>query len=71
MYLDIQNLPFHFEHSWLILRFHPKWMAHMDNVTLKIKSVVINLGDEEASDIERPIGRKAEKEKQKSKEKSN
>jgi len=76
MYLDIQKSPFHFEHSWLVLRFHPKWMAHMDNVKLKKKPVVINLGDEEAShkafeDIERPIGQKAEKEKRKSKEKSN
>jgi hypothetical protein len=48
----------------------------LDNVKLKKKPVVINLGDEEASqksfgDIERPIGRKAEKEKRKSKEKSN
>jgi hypothetical protein len=24
MYLDVQKSPFHFEHSWLILRFHPK-----------------------------------------------
>jgi len=75
MYLDIQKSPFHFEHAWLILRFHPKWAAHMDNVKLKKKLVVINLGDEEASpkgfEVERPIGRKAEKEKRKSKEKSN
>jgi hypothetical protein len=76
MYLDIQKSPFHFEHAWLILRFHPKWVTHMDNVKLKKKLVVINLGDEEASpkgfeDIERPIGRKAEKEKRKSIEKSN
>jgi len=77
MYLDVQKSPFHFEYSWLILRFHPKWAAHMDNVkTLKKKPNVINIGDEEAShkafeEIERPIGRKAEKEKQKSKEHEN
>jgi hypothetical protein len=72
MYLDIQKSPFHFENSWLILRFNPKWVAHMDNVKLKKKPVVINLGGKEAShkafkDMERPIGRKIEKEKQKSK----
>jgi hypothetical protein len=77
MYLDVQKSLFHFEHSWLILRFHPKWVAHMDNVKkLKKKPNVINIGDEEAShkafeEIERPIGRKAEKEKQKSKEHEN
>jgi hypothetical protein len=64
MYLDIQKSPFHFEHAWLILRFHPKWPAHIDNVKLKEKLVVINLGDEESSpkgfeDIEGPLGRKA------------
>jgi len=77
MYLDVQKSPFHFEHSWLILRFHPKWAAHMDNVKkLKKKPDVINIGDEEAShkafeEIERPIGRKAKKEKRKSKENAN
>jgi len=72
--LDIQKSQFHFEHSWLIWRFHPKWVAHMDNVKQKKKSVVINLWNDEAShkafeDLKRPIDRKVVKEKQYSKEK--
>jgi hypothetical protein len=48
----------------------------MDNVKLKKKSIVINLGDKEAShkafeDIERPISRKAKKDRRNRKEKSN
>jgi hypothetical protein len=74
MFVDIQKSPFNFEHSWLILRFHPKWLAHLDNIKLKKKPVVINLGDEKVphkafEEIERPIGGKAENEKRKSKEK--
>jgi len=76
MFVDIQKSPFHFEHSWLILRLHPKWLAHLDNVKLKKKPVVINLGDEEAphktfEEIERPIGGKTENEKRKNREKLN
>ncbi|GLT53668.1 hypothetical protein SLA2020_269250 [Shorea laevis] len=76
LYLEVQKSPFHFEHAWLMLRFHPKWVTFMDNVKPKKKPVVINLGDDEASpealqDLERPIGRKAEKEKRKSKDKTN
>jgi hypothetical protein len=50
-------------------------LAHTYNVKLKKKSVIINLGNEEAShkafeDMEGPIGRKAGKEKRKTKEKN-
>jgi hypothetical protein len=48
----------------------------MESSKSKNKSHVINLGEDEASqgafvDLERPIGRKAEKEKRKTKEKTN
>jgi hypothetical protein len=29
------KIPFHFEHSWIMLRFHPKWVAHMESVKPK------------------------------------
>jgi uncharacterized protein Veg len=76
MFLKFQKTPFHFEDSWILLRYHPKWWAHMESSKPKNKSQVINLGEDEASqgafvDLERPIGRKAEKEKCKTKEKTN
>jgi hypothetical protein len=86
MYHELQGTTFHFEHCWLLLRFHPKWLAHKEtNTKPKKKSVVksrtntqdsINLEEDEASpeafiNLEQPIGRKAEKNKQKNTEKMN
>ena len=28
----------HFEHFWIVLRFHPKWVAHMESAKLKKKN---------------------------------
>jgi hypothetical protein len=85
LYHELQGTIFHFEHCWLLLRFHPKWVGHMETTNPKKKSAVksrtntqnsINLEEGEASpeafvDLERPIGRKAEKNKRKTTEKTN
>jgi hypothetical protein len=87
MYHELQGTTFFFEHCWLLLRFHPKWLAHKETTTKpKRKSVVksrtntqdsINLEKDEASpeafiNLERQIGRKAKKKNnQKSTEKTN
>jgi hypothetical protein len=42
---QISKTPFHFEHSWILLRYHPKWWAHMESSKPKNKSHVINLGE--------------------------
>jgi hypothetical protein len=59
MYHELQGTTFHFEHCWLLLRFHPKWLAHKETTTKpKKKSVVksrtntqdsTNLEEDEAS----------------------
>ncbi len=59
MYHEFQGTTFHFEHCWLLLRFHPKWLAHKEtNTKPKKKSVVksrtntqdsTNLEEDEAS----------------------
>jgi hypothetical protein len=75
MFLKFLKIQFHFEHSWILLRSHPKWWADMESLKLKNKSRVINLGKDEASqgafvDLEQPISLKAEKEKCKTEEKN-
>lgn len=85
MYHEFQSTTFHFEHCWNVLRFHPKWMAHMQSAKLRKRSVLtsspstpdpINQGEDEVPhetfvDLEQPIGWKAENEKQKKKERTN
>ncbi|KAG2712153.1 hypothetical protein I3760_04G112100 [Carya illinoinensis] len=83
MFLELENKSFNFDHCWRMLRFHPKWVEHMDIVKPKKKPSSndstpnsINLGEDEdfhvaSSNLERPIGRKVEKEKRKRKEMTN
>ncbi|KAG7970891.1 hypothetical protein I3843_07G108500 [Carya illinoinensis] len=83
MFLELEKKSFNFDHCWRVLRFHPKWVEHMDMVKPKKKPSShdstpnsINLGEDEDfhvaySNLERPIGRKAEKEKRKRKEMTN
>jgi hypothetical protein len=86
MYHEFQGTPFHFEYYWLLLRFDPKWLAYIEITKPKKKNYVvtshtntqdsINLEEDEASPgafikLERPIGRKAEKNKRKNTEKRN
>ncbi|XP_042968972.1 uncharacterized protein LOC122301640 [Carya illinoinensis] len=83
MFLELEKKSFNFDHCWRVLRFHPKWVEHMDMVKPKKKPSShdstpnsINLGEDEdfhvaSSNLERPIGRKAEKEKRKRKEMTN
>ncbi|KAG6642299.1 hypothetical protein CIPAW_09G133100 [Carya illinoinensis] len=83
MFLELEKKSFNFDHCWQVLRFHPKWVEHMDMVKPKKKPSShdstpnsINLGEDEdfhcaSSNLERPIGRKAEKEKRKRKEMTN
>ncbi|KAG2716383.1 hypothetical protein I3760_03G123600 [Carya illinoinensis] len=83
MFLELEKKSFNFDHCWWVLRFHPKWVEHMDMVKPKKKPSShdstpnsIHLGEDEdfhiaSSNLERPIGRKAEKEKRKRKEMTN
>ena len=85
MYHEFQSTTFHFEHCWNVLRFHPKWMAHMQSAKLRKRSVLtsspstpdpVNQGEDEVPhetfvDLEQPIGWKAENEKRKMKERTN
>ncbi|KAF5464779.1 hypothetical protein F2P56_014831 [Juglans regia] len=80
MFLELEKKTFNFDHCWRVLRFHPKWVEHMEIVKLKKKPSSngstpnsINLGEDEdfhavSSNLDRPIGRKVEKEKRKRKE---
>ncbi|KAF5468262.1 hypothetical protein F2P56_012428 [Juglans regia] len=80
MFLELEKKTFNFDHCWRVLRFHPKWVEHMEIVKPKKKPSLngstpnsINLGEDEdfhvvSSNLDRPIGRKAEKEKRKRKE---
>ncbi|KAG2700821.1 hypothetical protein I3760_06G015400 [Carya illinoinensis] len=75
MCLELENKSFNFDHCWLVLRFHSKWVKHMEIMKPKKKPSLngstpnsINLGEDEDfhiaySNLERPIGRKVEKEK--------
>ncbi|KAG2697088.1 hypothetical protein I3760_07G089900 [Carya illinoinensis] len=79
MFLELEKKSFNFDHCWRVLRFHPTWMEHMDMVKLKKKPSShdstpnsINLGKDEdfhvaSSNLERPIGHKAEKRETKEK----
>ncbi|XP_062151447.1 glutathione S-transferase T2-like [Alnus glutinosa] len=85
MYQELQSTTFHFEHCWNVLRFHPKWVAHMQSAKLRKRSVVtsspstpdpINLGEDEVPNetfvaLEQPIGRETENDKRKRKERTN
>lgn len=78
MYQGFNKTPFQFEHCWNILRHNPKWVSHSEKDKPKRRSAVtsspstpesINLGEEDDDsptsfvDLERPKGRKAEKER--------
>ncbi|CAL5393767.1 unnamed protein product [Camellia sinensis] len=57
MYQEFQKASFPFEHCWNVLRYQPKWLEES-----------INLSEDDVShdayvDLERPLGRKAEKER--------
>jgi hypothetical protein len=81
MYHSIHGGSFNFEHCWNTLRFHPKWKRTMSEGVKKKKrkSLVqepsctldsVHLGDDNVSpsvvvNLERPIGNKAQKEREK------
>ncbi|KAG2688586.1 hypothetical protein I3760_09G102900 [Carya illinoinensis] len=83
MFLELEKKSFNFDHCWRVLRFHPKWVEHMHMVKPKKKPSShdstpnsINLDEDEdfhvaSLNLERPIGRKVEKEKRKRKEMTN
>ncbi|RWR88465.1 glutathione S-transferase T2-like protein [Cinnamomum micranthum f. kanehirae] len=77
IYQAFNKTPFQFEHCWNILGHNPKWVSHSKKDKPKRRSTAtsspstpesINLGEEDNDsatsfvDLERPIGRKAEKE---------
>ncbi|XP_038688769.1 glutathione S-transferase T3-like [Tripterygium wilfordii] len=77
MYHEMTNTHFVFDHCWNLLRHQPKWYLHMGQSSSKRKQPggssnkvhdTINLDDDNISgsfyvDLERPIGRNAEKER--------
>ncbi|XP_038706936.1 glutathione S-transferase T3-like isoform X2 [Tripterygium wilfordii] len=79
MYHEMTNTHFVFDHCWNLLRHQPKWNLHMGQSSSKRKQPggssnkvhdTINLDADNIScsfsvDIERPIGRNAEKERRK------
>ncbi|KAG6667732.1 hypothetical protein CIPAW_01G121200 [Carya illinoinensis] len=83
MFLELEKKSFNFDHCWRVLRFHPKWVEHMDMAKPNKKPSShdstpnsINLDEDEdfhiaSSNLEQPIGRKVEKEKRKRKEMTN
>jgi hypothetical protein len=80
MYHSIHGGSFNFQHCWNILRFHPKWKQTVSEGVKKRKRKTvaqessytpdsIHLGDDNGSpsvivDLERPIGKKAQKERE-------
>ncbi|CAL5418843.1 unnamed protein product [Camellia sinensis] len=78
MYQEFQKASFPFEHCWNVLRYQPKWLEECEKKKPKKKKTsatsspfapeAINLADDDVShdayvDLERPLGRKAEKER--------
>ncbi|CAL5433568.1 unnamed protein product [Camellia sinensis] len=77
MYQEFQKASFPFEHCWNVLRYQPKWLEECEKKKLKKKTSAtsspfapeaINLAEDDVShdayvDLERPLGRKAEKER--------
>ncbi|KAI8007800.1 hypothetical protein LOK49_LG07G00817 [Camellia lanceoleosa] len=78
MYQEFQKASFPFEHCWNVLRYQPKWLEECEKKKPKKKKTsatsspftpeAINLAEDDVShdayvDLERPLGRKAEKER--------
>ena len=78
MYKELYKRSFHFEHCWVTLRHEAKWLEHKYNVKGRKRSAPITSSptllesihldeDNDKSnafvDMERPLGKKAEKER--------
>ncbi|XP_050208302.1 glutathione S-transferase T3-like [Mercurialis annua] len=87
LYQELNKNKFQYEHCWNILRFQPKWLEDCEkkkpakkkdkiHVNTSAAETEVNLGDDHITgtnfvDLERPPGRKAEKEKRKQREMEN
>ncbi|KAG6700654.1 hypothetical protein I3842_08G122800 [Carya illinoinensis] len=56
MFLELEKKSFNFDHCWRVLRFHPKWVEHMDMVKPKKKPSKDDDFHVASSNLERPIG---------------
>ena len=73
MYQEANKTLFQFEHCWNVLRHQPKWFEQCQKKRLKrirnnptsLPSTPepINLAEDDISPLERPMGRKADKER--------
>jgi hypothetical protein len=78
MYKELYKRSFHFEHCWVTLRHEAKWLEHKDNVKGRKRlapitssptlpeSIHLDEDNDESNafvDLERPLGKKAEKER--------